>query len=88
MIAPAAEAFPIAALVVSVPAPLASASAAIVIAPVVLAPTVPPLFSVMLLSACSVISPEPESMAPPAVMSLLPPFAVRVTVPLPLAVIA
>src|SRR5205823_2003217 len=88
MIEPAAEALPIAALVVSVPAPLASLSALIVIAPVVVAPIVPPLLSVMLLSASREINPEPESIAALVVILLPTPVAVKVAVPLPFAVIA
>ena len=52
-------------------------------APVVVAPTVP--FTVMSLSARREINPEPESIAALVVMLLLPPVAVSVTVPLPLA---
>jgi hypothetical protein len=70
------------------PTPLASLSAMIVIAPVVLAPTVPPIFNVMWLSASRVMKPEPESIAALVMMSLLPPLAVSVTAPPPLAEIA
>src|SRR2546427_5405961 len=83
VIAPAAEALPIAALVVRVPAPLLSLSALIVIAPVMVAPTVPPAFNVMLLPAVSEISPDPVSTGPLKLILLLPPVAVSVIVPLP-----